>query len=407
MPQINFTDRKISSLPVPDTGQVDYFDRSTPGFAIRVSYGGAKTWFVKYVHQGRQRRMTLGQYPAVKLAKAREQALGAKHELVIEKQDPASQKKADREALTFKALADLYIEEYAKAKKRSWGEDERILTKYFARWHSRKAAGVERGEIVERVQDIKRDHGPIMANRCLAVVRKLYSWALKNAKLPLSHNPALRLDPPGNEAERDRVYSDDEIKRLWEAFGECGTSGAVFKMCLATGQRLNEVARMEWAEIDGDLWTLPGSRTKNKRVHAVPLNALALELLDEQRDDHKTWVFPSPKGLDQPITNVGKAVRGTNGNKKPSKRNVRHLSGVADFTPHDLRRTFSTSITRLGFPRFIADRLLNHVEPGVGRVYDRYGYLKEKTEATQAWGRHVRSVLGEADNVVQLATRRE
>ncbi len=96
-------------------------------------------------------------------------------------------------------------------------------------------------------------------------------------------------------------------------------------------------------------------------------------------------------------------MRGTNGKKKPSKRNVRHLSGVDDFTPHDLRRTTSTGLTRMGFPRFIADRFLNHVEPGVGRVYDRYDYLKEKTEAAQAWSRHLKSVIGEADNVVQLS----
>ena len=403
MPQISFTGRKISALPIPDKGQADYYDKSTPGFAIRVSYGGTKTWFVKYVHQGRQRRMTLGQYPAVSLADARREALAAKHELVIEKQDPASTRKVDREALTFKALADLYVDEYAKVKKRSWPEDERVLGKYFVRWHNRKAGDIDRGEIVERLQGIKRDHGPVMANRCLAVVRKMYSWALRNGKLSLTHNPALRLDAPGQETERDRVYSDAEIKRLWAAFGKCGTPGAVFKVLLVTGQRLNEIARMEWKEIDGDLLTLPGARTKNKRVHVVPLSDLALDLLDKQRGQHKRFVFPSPKGLDQPISNVGKAVRGTNGKKKPSKRNVQHLSGVDDFRPHDLRRTTSTGITRLGFTRFVADRLLNHVEPGIGGVYDRYSYAKEKAEAAQAWSRHLRSIIGEAGNVVQLA----
>ncbi len=402
MPQKRFTDRTIASLPIPKEGQVDYFDTSTPGFGIRVSYGGAKAWFVKFVHQGRQRRMTLGQYPAIKLGKARELALDAKHVLVVEKQDPSLQRKADREALTFRELADLYIEEHAKPKKRSWREDQRILTKYFTSWHQRKAVEIDRAEIVDRLQAIKRDHGPIMANRALATVRKVYSYALKNAKLPLPFNPFLRLDPPGDEVERERVYSDDEIRGLWEAFGERGIAGAVFKMCLATGQRLHEVTGLEWREIDGDLWTLPGARTKNKRLHIVPLNEMALGLLEQQRPLSDKWVFPSPKGLDQPITNVGKAVSGTNGNKKPSKRNIRALSGVKDFQPHDLRRTFSTGLTRLGFSRFIVDRLLNHTEPGVGRVYDRHDYLKEKTEAMDAWGRHLRSLVIEADKVIQM-----
>ena len=60
MPQKKFTDRTISNLKPPKEGQDDYFDTATPGFGIRVSYGGSKSWFVKYVHKGRQRRMTLG-----------------------------------------------------------------------------------------------------------------------------------------------------------------------------------------------------------------------------------------------------------------------------------------------------------------------------------------------------------
>ena len=400
MPQIKFTDRTIASLKPPKQGQVDYFDANTPGFGVRVSYGGTKAWFVKYVHNGRQRRMTLGQYPAVKLAKAKELTLAAKSELVVEKQDPALRKKADRAALTFKELADLYLDEHA-SKKRSGKEDKRILNKYFVGWHPRKAMEIERGEIVERLQEIKRDHGPVMANRCLACVRKVYSWALRNAKLPLAFNPALRLDAPGEETSRDRVYTDEEIKPLWAAFGDFGISGVVFKMCLVTGQRLNEVARMEWREIDGDRWTLPSARTKNKRVHVVPLSELALDLLGEQRPLSENWVFPSPKGKDQPITNTVKAVRGNNGKKKPG-RNSRAKSGVKDFTPHDLRRTLSTGLTKLGFTRFIVDRLLNHVEPGVGGVYDRHDYLKEKTEAMDAWGRYLRGLVGEAKKVVQL-----
>ncbi|MDA1023724.1 MAG: tyrosine-type recombinase/integrase [Proteobacteria bacterium] len=404
MPQIKFTDRKIASLKPPKTGQVDYFDTTMPGFGIRVSYGGAKAWFVKYVHKGRQRRMTLGQYPAVKLAKARELTLDAKHELTVEKHDPALQKRADRQALTFKELADLYVEEYA-VKKRSGGEDKRILNKYFAPWHPRKAVEIERAEIVERLQEIKKENGPIMANRCLACVRKVYSWALRNAKLPLPFNPALRLDAPGEETTRDRVYTDEEIKSLWEAFGDFGISGAVFKMILITGQRPGEVAGMEWKEIDGNLWTIPGARTKNKRVHVVPLNDMALEELNQAPRLHEHWVFPSPKGKDQPITNTGKAVRGAYGKKK-SGRSIRDSSKVNDFTPHDLRRTLSTGLTKLGFSRFIVDRLLNHVEPGVGGVYDRYDYRKEKTEAAEAWGRHLEGIVGDSGNVVQLLPKR-
>ncbi len=279
------------------------------------------------------------------------------------------------------------------------------MSKYFASWHGRRALEFERGEIVERLQVIKRAHGPIMANRCLAVVRKMFSWAIRNGKLALPFNPAQGLDMPAPERERERVYSTDEVKSLWSAFGECGIPGAVFKMALITGQRVGEVAGMRLDEIEGDLWNLPGSRTKNKRPHVVPLNDMAQTLLEEQRPLSDTWVFPSPRGLEQPISNLGKAARGTNGKRKPSKRNVRALSGVKDFRAHDLRRTIATRLTRLGFSRFLVDRLLNHVEPGVGRVYDRYDYLKEKTEAMNAWSRHLASAVGEGGDVVQMVPK--
>ncbi len=83
--------------------------------------------------------------------------------------------------------------------------------------------------------------------------------------------------------------------------------------------------------------------------------------------------------------------------------NVRKLSKIEDFQIHDLRRTASTGITRLGFPRFVADRVLNHTEQGVGRVYDRNDYLREKTEALEAWARHLEHVTGRGGNVVTLA----
>ena len=90
-----------------------------------------------------------------------------------------------------------------------------------------------------------------------------------------------------------------------------------------------------------------------------------------------------------------------NGNKK-SSRNIRDVSGVKDFRSHDLRRTFATNLTQLGFSRFIVDRLLNHAEAGVGKVYDRHDYLKEKTEAAEAWGRHIEGIIGGSPKVVQM-----
>lgn len=386
VPQIKFTDRKIASLPKPARGQVDYFDEGERGFGIRV--GGVKTWFVKYVFGKKQRRISLGQYPAISLSEGRKLALGVKHQ-VATGTDPAVVRMADREALTFLDLAQTFIARHSKEKKRTWREDQRILMKYCRPWHPRKAADVTRVDVVDLLHRIKDAGAGVMANRVLACVRKAYNYGIKNGLVEA--NPAYMVDAPGDEAERDRVYSEDEIACLWRAFGECGLPGYVFKLCLATGQRLNEVMGMRWGEIDGDYWTLPGARTKNRRTHVVPLNKIALGMLNDLRHLDETWIFPSPRRTGQPLTSVGKAVI-----------TARKLSGVEDYRTHDGRRTFATELTKLGFSQFIAGRLLNHVQSGVTARYDRNEYLREKTEAVAGWGRWLQGIVESTGSVVQF-----
>ena len=397
MPQIRFTDRKIQSLPRPAKGQVSYLDASERGFGIRV--GGTKTWFVKYVHHGRQRWVSLGQYPAVTLVDARREALAVKS-AVAKGRDPAAERKADRKAqteiLTFLELAQHFIEKHAKVKKRSWRDDERMLLKHCRPWHGRRAAEITQADVVGLLHEIAR-RAPIAANRVLACVRKAFNYTIQNPILgrePITVNPAYMVAAPGQENERDRVYNEAESRRLWRAFGELGIAGAVFKVCFATGQRLNEVAGMEWAETDGDLWTLPGARTKNRRVHLMPLNDLALGVLEHVRGLDERYAFPSTVRPGQAFSSFAKAAR-----------KVRELSGVGDFRCHDLRRSASTGVTRLGFSRFVADRLLNHVDTGVGARYDRHSYAKEKREAAEAWGRWLAGVVGEVETVVQMVPR--
>jgi hypothetical protein len=97
---------------------------------MRVSELGRKSWVAMYRHHRQKRRMTLGTYPTVGLADARERAkkiLGQ----VANGQDPAQTKQTDRNAETFSDLANEYIERHAKAKKKSWEADDRVLNKDF------------------------------------------------------------------------------------------------------------------------------------------------------------------------------------------------------------------------------------------------------------------------------------
>lgn len=408
MPQIRFTARKLANLPIPEAGQVDYFSDAEPGFAIRVSHGGSRTFFVKYVHDGRQRRMSLGQFPRVggneersqSLATARREMLAIRAD-VAKGRDPAAERQAQRRtaitAPTFKELADEYMKRHAigrnpdEPNKRTWKEDQRILDTYLKSWHGRKAESITRKEVIALLDDIA-DRAPAMANRVLACLRKVYNFGITKDRV--TNNPAHQVPPPGGaERSRDRIYGAGEIRKLWAAFE--GLTGAIYRLVLVTGQRSGEVAGMTWSELDFDsaTWAVPAARMKSKRVHIVPLSESALDILRKVPRLDDEFVFPSPKP-GQPIKNLGKAAE-----------RVKKTSGVEDFRSHDLRRTCGTGMTKLGFSRFVMDRCLGHLEPGVGSRYDRHDYLPEKTAALEAWGAKLNEILtGEPmpENVVEL-----
>jgi integrase len=206
------------------------------------------------------------------------------------------------------------------------------------------------------------------------------------------------VERPGKPEERERVYSDEEVAKLWQAFGQIGQAGRVFKACLVTGQRLREVANMPWLEINGDMWTIPGSRTKNGRTHTVPLSQLAREILEPQRVLGSDYAFPSPVDNGKPVSAFGKA-----------RDRVRALSGVADFIPHDLRRTMATGLQRLGVRLEVTEAALNHVSgsrAGIVGVYQRHDWAEEKRLALAGWARHLRGIIEPGGNVVALSTAR-
>ncbi len=138
------------------------------------------------------------------------------------------------------------------------------------------------------------------------------------------------------------------------------------------------------------------ARTKNRRIHAVPLNDMALELLEPLRLLDGDWVFPSPYKEGQPLATTDRAMLA-----------VREISGVKDYRTHDLRRTMTTGLTKLGHPRPDVGRLLNHTETGVTATYDRYDYLPLKKDLVAAWDRRLREILaGGGPSVVPMPQKR-
>ncbi|MFQ5674053.1 MAG: tyrosine-type recombinase/integrase [Nitrospinales bacterium] len=400
---MKFTDAKIKSLKPSEKTHIVW---EGSGFGVRVSPTGAKSFILMYrVPGNRTRRLwTIGKYPQITLATARRMAAQGR-EKIIKGIDPGAkavtQKKADREAYTVKDLAEEYLEKWARPRKRSAREDERILYKdVVPAWGERKAKDITRRDVILLLDKIVERGAPIAANRTLGIIRRMFGFAVSRGVLPTS--PCVEIEPPGKENQRDRVLTGDEVKVFWEGLADCRMdqkTRLALKLLLILGQRKGEVTSAEWNEFDleKNWWTIPKEKTKNSLPHRVFLSSMALEVLGELRElSDSRWLFPSPRG-DKPITtrSISHALK-----------NNREIFGIPQFTPHDLRRSMASFMASAGVPRLTISKILNHVESGITAVYDRYGYDREKRQALETWGRKLKSILtGEKGNVIPLQAK--
>ena len=394
MPKTRLTAASVERLRPPAKGRIEYWDNLLPGFGLRVSETGAKTWVLMYRVGRRQRRLTLGKYPALGLAKAREKARGA-----LDQRDHGVDPATHRRGLqggstdTFEGVADLFLDRYARRHQRYPERTKHLIEKYATpEWKGRKLESIGRGDVALLVDSIAERGAPVMANRVLTVIKKMFSWAVARGLLDLS--PAAGVQAPGKETARDRVLTDTELKSIWEACEDLGYPfGPLFQLLILTGQRRNEVARMAWPDIEDGTWTLPREITKSDRLHVVPLSGLAIETIETApRIEGCDLLFPSRNGTDRPVSGFARA-----------KRQLDTLSGVERWRLHDLRRTVASGLARFQTPPHVIEAVLNHRSgtiSGVAAVYNRYSYLDEKRQVLDAWAQYVAGLA--AGNVVQL-----
>jgi integrase len=417
-----FTDRFIEALR-PRAARYEMWDEARRGFGVRVTPRGAKSFVWLYHFEGRPRRLTFGTYPRLSLADAGVKLAEAK-KLLDKGIDPGSRAVAERAtergAETVAELVATYLERYARPRKRSAGEDQRILQKdVLPRWSSRKAKDITRREVVRLLNDVVDRGAPIQANRTLTILRRMFKFAVGQAILEIS--PCDQVEAPSAENERNRALSEDEIRLLWQALDSAPmepNARRILRLMLVTGQRKSEVMGIHREEIDHEkgLWVLAATRAKNGREHLIPLSPLARQVIAETPPAENGYVFPSKlTGLPYRGQSIDHATRYlfdgrpiSKPTKKPSQRTYTPpLAGVMErFTPHDLRRTVATRMRELGISRGDVKMVLNHVETDVTARYDRYDGLAEKRRALDVWARRLQQIIeGEepADNVVELA----
>ena len=286
------------------------------------------------------------------------------------------------------------------------------------RWNGRRLSQITRAHVHEMLDEIVDRGTPIRANRVFAQMRKMCRWAV--ARGIIDRSPCEGMSAPSPETRRDRVLDDAELKLAWEAFEAIGWPfGPIGKLLFLTGARRDEVAGMEWREIDLDArtWTLPASRTKNKREHVVPLSDAAVEILaDLPRVEGGRFVFSTTgrtavSGFSRAKASVDAAIiQRLRKDAEERGDDLTDVKGPPSWMLHDLRRTVATNLQKLGVRLEVTVAVLNHVSgsrAGIVGIYQRHSWAEGKRAALDAWVRAGRNRDGQSpSNVVELAMAR-
>jgi len=300
----------------------------------------------------------------------------------LEGRDPAAEKRAARRRVVADRVGDLLETFIAQrlSQNRSGGEISRLLRREVGRpWADRSIHEIKKRDVVEVIASIEQRGAPIAANKTLKSVKTFLRWCVGRAILDQS--PAEGVPLPSKEVARDRVLDDEELAKIILAARQIGGPyGGIVEFLALTGQRREEVARLQWEELDlaRRIWTIPKSRTKNAKAHVVHLSEQSLAVL-KGADRNSPLVF-SLLGT-KPFQEFSRA-----------KRVLDQLSGVTGWRLHDLRRTCVSGMARLGVAPHVADKILNHQSgtiSGVAAVYQRHEFLTERREALERWGAYV------------------
>jgi integrase len=415
MPRRKLTDLLVERAKPPARGRIEYFDAAFPGLALRITEKGGKSWCAFYRFNGRLRRLTIGRYPAIKPAQARKEAAAALERL-RQGFDPAEEKRARRDlpspdADSFSAVAYDYLERHlAKNNAASTYQEAKRDLEHDAlpKWGKRPVASISRRDVIDLIDGIIARGAEVQANRTLARLRALFNWAIEKERVGAS--PVARVKPPTKEKPRDRVLMDDELRWFWAACDEIGWPfGALAKLLLLTAQRRDEVAGIEWAELDFTkrVWVIPRHKTKSDRAHEVQLSDEAMELLQTLPRVSDQLLFTTTGST--VVSGFSRSKRRLDAAMLKAKRiefGARKGDAISRWTLHDLRRTAATGMARLNVSPHVVDRILNHTSGtirGVAAVYNRFAYLDERRAGLEAWGTYLTELLKRTtSNVVNL-----
>lgn len=393
---------KTLALPAGVTDKV-FFDADLPGFGLRVRTTGAKTWMVQYAIAGGTRRMVLGSLAMLDPSKARETAkdLLAKVRLGG---DPAGEKIEGRAraAETMGAVLKSYLSHQRQhLRPRSYVEVERHLRKHCRQLHGLQLAKIDRRAVAARIAAVATKSGAVAANRTRASLQALFAWCLREGLA--ESNPVVGTGRQP-ERSRERVLEDAELKAIWAATDGTDDYSAIIRLLLLTAARASEIGGLRCSEILEDQIVLPPERTKNGRLHVIPMTpAVRIILESRPRRADRDVVFG--RRQDRPFT-------GWSACKALLDERIRAVGAkMAPWTQHDLRRSAATRLAEHGVAPHVISAILNHSDHrrGVHGVYVRTGgYEREKRDALNKWAGLLEQIVsGKKPATIVKMTRRK
>jgi integrase len=375
-------------------------DAGCAGLYLISQSSGARSWAVRYRYNGKPTKLTIGQWPVMTLAAAREAATAAQR--ALEQGNNPAKAKADAKIKADAAKADTLTavcENYLRregGKLRTLDQRVSILRRLiYPRLGSLPIGSIKRSDIVTTLDYVEDHTGPRAADVCLAILRKIMSWH------------AARTDdfvPPfvrgmnrqvAAEHRRDRILSDDEIKSVWASTADESPFSVLVRVLLLTGARRCEISNIRHEEIEDDVWTLPASRSKSRAAVIRPLSQAALAMLDGlPRIDDCGFLF---------TLNGRTPLAQFSG---PKKR-LDDASGVTNWQLHDLRRTARSLLSRCkGVTVDHAERVLGHAIPGIRATYDKHDYAEEMRFAVEALAAEIDRIVHPPEGAVIPMRRR-
>ena len=375
----NLSDKFIRSLPTPESKHKIYWDDKLIGLGIRITNNDAKSFVLRYVINGRERKYTIGSYPGISYSAAKDMATQIKGE-IAKGCDPLDERKMMQGIPTVKQLADDFLKTKEKTlKARTFKEykefffEKRIVPKF----GNRKVDSITK-------RDIELFHAsfsdkPRMANRIIEITRTMFNMAISWEILDKNPAQGIKKFP---EHKRERYLSKDEINALMKALDseKNHMSANIIKLIFLTGSRKSEVLSARWQDFEGDVWAKPAFLTKQNKSSRIPLSHDAMSIIKRMKKEIVS--DQELESLDEDSIVSSEQYLFYNTKTKTHQKDIKRFwasvckkASIKNATIHDLRHTFASVLVNNGVGLEVIGKLVGHSNI---RTTQRYSHLADK-----------------------------